>query len=187
MGVHVFVFVDDFLIAADTEAAAHEANRIFLELLAELGLPYAPHKARGPARVIEFLGFLLVNSPQRQCIALTASRQQRMVTMIDEWLGRRPTDGETAQFEPRELAQLLGHLVFISDVVPGGRTYMQAMLRQFRGLEVDWARGAVRHVHGRWRQMSLDGGFWRDLVWCLALRRREHSIQGADTAAQPDF
>ena len=54
MGVHVFVFVDDFLIAADTEAAAHEANRIILELLAELGLPYAPHKARGPARVIEF-------------------------------------------------------------------------------------------------------------------------------------
>ena len=74
-----------------------------------------------------------------------------MVTMIDGWLRRRPPDGETAQSEPREVAQLLGHLVFISDVVPGGRTYLQAIPRQFRGLEVDWARGAVRHVHGRWR------------------------------------
>ena len=138
-------------VATLYEAAAREANRIFLELLAKLGLPYAPHKACGPTRVIEFLGFLLVNSPRQQCIALTASRQQRMVTMIDGWLRRRPPDGETAQSEPREVAQLLGHLVFISDVVPGGRTYLQAIPRQFRGLEVDWARGAVRHVHGRWR------------------------------------
>ena len=59
---------------------------------------------------------------------------------------------------------------------------MQAMLRQFRGLEVDWARGAVRHVHGRWRQMSLDGGFWRDLVWWRSAMRRANCTSMASPA-----
>jgi len=172
LGVHVFVFVDDFLIVGDTQEATAEGMRRFEELLAELRLPWAPHKLRGPARVIEFLGFLLVNSPDQQCVALTASRQRRMIDLIDSWLARRPGEGATASAEPLELAQLLGHLVFISDVVPCGRTYMQAMLRQFRGLEVDWARGAVRHAHGAWRSMQLDGGFWRDLVWWRSAMRR---------------
>jgi hypothetical protein len=175
MGIHCWVFVDDFLIEGETEAATREGMRIFEELLAELGLPWAPHKLRGPTQVIEFLGLLIVNTPLRQCIALTASRQRRMIEMIDGWLRRRPADGETARAEPLELAQLLGHLVFISDVVPSGRTYMQAMLRQFRGLEVDWARGAVRHAHGAWRDMELDGGFWRDLVWWRSAMRRANS------------
>ena len=48
---------------------------IFSRLLIELGLPFAPHKTRGPARVMEFLGFLLCNVAGRECIALTESRQ----------------------------------------------------------------------------------------------------------------
>ena len=40
--------------------------------------------------------------------------------------------------DPRELASFLGKLVFVSQVVKGGRTYMQGMLSQFKGLVVDW-------------------------------------------------
>ena len=76
------------------------------------------------------------------------------------------------QRQTGELAQLLDHLVFICDVVPGGRTYMQAMLRQFRGLEVDWARGTVRRALGAWREMTLVEGFRRDLVWWRSATRR---------------
>ena len=105
-----------------------------------------------------------------QAIALTRSRRDTLRELVDDWLSRRPSvgaslDGQLARAEPRELASLLGRLVFCCEVVPGGRTYMQSMLRQFAGLEVDWARGAVRHVHGAWGLVDLRSGFWRDLVW----------------------
>ena len=94
-----------------------------------------------------------------------------MVALLDAWLARRPSSedelrGVEALRGPREVASLLGHLVFSCEAVPRGRTYMQAMLRQFAGLVVDWARGAVRYVHGgSWRDVHLSSGFWRDLAW----------------------
>ena len=39
----------------------------------------------------------------------------------------------------------------ISQVVVGGRTYMQGMLSQFKGLLVDWQRGQVKPSGGEWR------------------------------------
>ena len=67
--------------------------------------------------------------------------------------------------DPKELASLLGHLVFASEVVPQGRTFMQGMLRQFAGLEVDWVRGRVRVKAGTWGRVNLTPSFWRDLAW----------------------
>ena len=68
----------------------------------------------------------------------------------------------------KELASLLGKLVFASQVVPGGRTYMQQMLASFQGLEVDWKRGTVRPTAERakgWQAgVALSDGFWRDLI-----------------------
>ena len=99
-------------------------------MLHELGIPWAPHKQRGPARCMEFLGLLLSNVPGHRCVALTTKRQQKLEEQIGEWMKRRPSrvgsGAETA--DVHELASFLGHLVFCSQVVPQGRTYMQAML-----------------------------------------------------------
>ena len=135
------------------------------ELFAEFGVEWAPHKQRGPCGVIEFLGLLICNVEGTRCIALTESRQCKLRGMIDEWLGRRPASGEALEVHAKELAKLLGHLVFGSQVVPGGRTYMQAMLSSFGGLVVDWRRGTVRPSGGGWRALSVSDGFWRDLEW----------------------
>ena len=166
-GIYIYAFVDDFLIIGDTRDLTAEGMAVFETLLEELGAPWAAHKLRGPARVIEFLGHLLSNAAGRRCIALTESRQIRMEERVESWLERAPVPGETATSEPRELAVLLGHLVFCCEVVPLGRTYMQAMLRQFAGLEVDWTRGRVRWAGtlSEWRLVSLSDGFFRDLVW----------------------
>ena len=171
--IHIFVFVDDFLIVGDTEEATLEGMRIFEELCDELGLHWARHKRRGPASVIEFLGLLLVNLDGvavTQVVALTEARSSALLQLIGEWVSRRPSDraesrGQRARAGPRELASLLGKLVFACDVVPGGRVYMQGMLRQFAGLQVDWMRGAVRVARGTWGAVELSPGFWRDLVW----------------------
>ena len=174
MGIHILSYVDDLLVFGDDREGTVHGLRVLDELLKELGLPWAPHKMRGPCRAIEFLGVLLVNTSDRQCIALTEKRQHKLVDMVGGWLARRPSRGEGTA-GPRELAQLLGHLVFASEVVPGGRTFMQTMLRQFRGLHVDWLRGTVRHVGGAPGPVQLLGGFWRDLLWWKSALGRANS------------
>ena len=172
LGIHLFVYVDDFLIVGDTRELTIKGMEVLQSLLDELGLHWAAHKRRGPARAMEFLGFLLVNDPLGvgQLVAMTEQRQARITSMIEEWMVRRPHQmaeirGAKVKSGPKELASLLGHLVFAAEVVPNGRTYMQGMLRQFVGLEVDWAHGRVRHAFGAWGKVDLTPAFWRDLTW----------------------
>ena len=174
LGIHCFCFVDDFLICGDTKELTARGMKVFMALLEELGLPFAPHKTRGPTRVIEFLGFLLSNVEGARCVALTESRQAMMLSLIEEWMAKEPKPGGDAlMVKPVELARVLGLFVFASEVVPNGRVYMQAMLRQFKGLEVDWARGLVRHLASQWSLVRIHDGFWRDLHWWRsALQRR---------------
>ena len=187
-GVHILAYVDDFLIVGDSEEAARYGGAVFEAVCQEMGLEWAPHKARGPCRCIEFLGLLICNFPGRRCIALTEARQQRLQGMITDWLSRRRLDGRPAEAEPVELARLLGHMVFASQVIPGGRTYMQGTLSQFQGLEVDWRRGKVRVAtpaperrrrpgptpHSPWRQIELSADFFRDLEWWSAMLARRN-------------
>lgn len=50
MDIHVFCFVDDYLLVGDTRELTVLAMQMFMDLVNELGLPFAPHKTRGPAR-----------------------------------------------------------------------------------------------------------------------------------------
>ena len=166
-GVHIFVFVDDFLVIGDTREDTVRGMEALEALFEELGLQWAAHKRRGPARAIEFRGFLLVNDLEGagRFIGLTKGRRDKVARLIKDWMSRRPSGeeesmGVRAKAEPKELASLLGLLVFCASVIPHGRTYMQGMLRQFAGLEVDWTRGAVRHVGGGWSRIELSPGFW---------------------------
>ena len=42
---------------------------------------------------------------------------------------------------------------------------MQNMLAAFKGLVVDWNRGAVSPAGGAWESMKVGPRFWRDLRW----------------------
>ena len=74
-------------------------------------MQWAPHKRRGPARVMEFLGLLLCNLEGMRCVALTEARETKVRAMLGAWLEQRPRPGdEDLQVDPTELARLLGHL-----------------------------------------------------------------------------
>ena len=174
-GLYILCYVDDYLLIGDNAALVRQGGAMFEELLHELGIEWAPHKQRGPSRVMEFLGLLLCNLPGRSVIGLSRARQSKLLGMLAEWMRRRPRQRYSpeqvrqAEADPKQLAKLLGHLVFASQVVPGGRVYMQGMLRQFAGLEIDWRRGLVRwsgsHRQEGWKKVGLSEGFWEDLEW----------------------
>ena len=77
----------------------------FEQILEELGLVWAPHKQRGPCRVIEFLGLLLVNAPGVCGVGLTEARLTSLLRRLRQWQEKR-----AVEVDPRELAELLGHL-----------------------------------------------------------------------------
>ena len=171
-GIHYFVFVDDILVVGDTEALTAEGMGLLEEEFAARGVQWAPHKKRGPCQCIEFLGLLICNMRDQRGITITRKRRGKLEAEMNAWSLLQNGD-EPVEADPRELASFLGKLVFCSQVVKGGRTYMQGMLAQFQGLVVDWRRGEVSAAGGRWRKMVLTSSFWRDLAWWrLHLRHR---------------
>ena len=165
-GIHFLVFVDDVLVVGDTEELTREGMRMLEEEFAARGIQWAPHKRRGPCSSIEFLGLLLCNFEGMRGVTLSQKRRGKLMAELEGWKVRRPSEG-TLKADPRELASTLGKLIFASQVVKGGRTYMQGMLSQFKGLVVDWRRGTVAPVGGAWHELEVTDGFWRDLDWWL--------------------
>ena len=136
----MLVYVDDFLCVGEDEATTREACRLLEGLFAEFGLEWAPHKRRGPARCIEFLGLLVCNAPGMRCIGLTRKRQEKTEADLTRWLALRPGGEGRLEVDPTELAKLLGRLVFASQVIPGGRVFMMSMLRSFGAiLDLFWS------------------------------------------------
>ena len=128
-GIHFLVYVDDFLVVGDTlEKTLIKGMRALEELLDVLGLQWALHKRRGPARALEFLGILIANLPDlegRPLVAVGEKRRQRMLTLFESWLARRsppPTPWSPSpkrlEVAPKEMAELLGLLVFIAPCIP---------------------------------------------------------------------
>ena len=194
-GCHILCFVDDYLLVGDDEESTRWGGNLLEEIFHEFGIEFAPTKQRGPCKCIEFLGLLIANFEEVCCIGLSESRQKKVRDLIDEWIEQRPANGKARLVEPKPLAKLLGLLVFASQVVPGGRTYMQGMLAQFKGLEVDWRRGLVKPTKGaQWSQVEVTDSFWRDLEWwsecfetrnCTSLvkeRKAEAAITGTDAS-----
>ena len=165
MGINFLCYVDDFLIVGDTKELTQRGEEIFEDVMREFGMQWAPSKHRGPVQCLEFLGLLICNVKGHRCIALTEERQLKLRKMIDEWMRKRRVDGGVVKAPPVEIAKLLGHLVFASQVVPGGRTYMQNMMSVFGGLEIDWKHGRVRPKSGHWDLVVLREEFWIDLEW----------------------
>jgi hypothetical protein len=165
-GIQFYVFVDDVLCVGNTEELTREGCRMLEAEFSARGVLWAPHKKRGPCVCIEFLGLLLSNVVGHRGVTITEKRLGKVMTEIETWLARRPRRGAPElEANPVELARLLGRLVFSSQVVKGGRTYMQGMLAAFKGLVVDWHRGKVSCPGGRWESLRLHDAFWRDLDW----------------------
>ena len=162
--VSFHVFVDDVLVVGVDKEATRRGMQFLEDEFASRGVQLAPNKTRGPCRCIEFLGLLLANVPGWRGVTLTKKRRDKLGAEIEGWLNL-DRSGRQGSFAPKEVASLLGKLVFASQVVPGGRTYMQGMLAAFQGMVVDWRRGTVTFAGQSGRQLSLGKSFWRDLEW----------------------
>ena len=84
-GIHFYVFVDDWLCVGDTYDLTVEGCSMLEDEFRARGISWAPHKHRGPAACMEFLGLLLANVDGDLSISLTRKRRDSLLGQIREW------------------------------------------------------------------------------------------------------
>ena len=110
-GMHFFVFVDDWLCVGDTDALTRQACELLEQELRDRGIAWAPHKHRGPADVMEFLGLMLANLDGVHSLSLTRKRRDGLLALISEWESwGAARETQPMRADPRTLASLLGEV-----------------------------------------------------------------------------
>ena len=159
--ISCLAFVDDFWLCAETKEECWEAMLKFEALVSDLGFDIAPHKTEGPVQKLTFLGVEIDSHTHEMCFRLPAEKMQRMKTLLDmagDWQlqGRKTV-------KAKELAELVGFLVFASRVIPGSNLFLRNL----------WDCLSVAHLDKigrpwvRWGNQNLQLGFkvWEDLDW----------------------
>jgi hypothetical protein len=113
-GHNNIVYVDDFLILAQSEQATAVSQAFLIQLLVCLGLKDKPSKRIPPARSIPFIGFIvdfLSRSVRISDERATLIRAEIKHTLEKKWVSSM------------SLRSLAGKLSFVSQAVLGGRTF----------------------------------------------------------------
>jgi hypothetical protein len=115
----VVVYLDDFLVVADTLAECIEAQNVLLALLRSLGFAIAWDKVEGPATELMFLG-VEIDSVAGE-FRLPVKKLEKFKELVSDTMLMR-------QISLKRLQALAGKLNWASSVVRGGRTYLRRIL-----------------------------------------------------------
>ena len=172
----MLTYVDDYLLAVThthhrelCEIACGAMDRVAIEM----GVDLAPHKSVGPVEVIEWLGLLLdARADRAPCLRLPEKKRKNYLSELGKF---EKIYREKAKAPARELAGIMGRLNFACKAVHGGMNFMARMWDRFRGVLIDWGRGAVRVANGV-RDLKLDCEFWLDLEWWIKCLQSPMSV-----------
>ena len=125
--VRLWVFVDDFLIHAPTQALCAEALRFFLDASVECGMLCNPKKIIPPSQRVRYCGFELdtVGIPT---LCIPVAKRERALAMVT-YVRSAPT---TKRFSRLGLAVVAGVLESLVDATP--RRYGHTKLRGLHSL-----------------------------------------------------
>ena len=155
-------FVDDGIITAPSLEAAQKAyDRLAWVLESLLGLRLQHRKRIGPAQAVPYCGLVLdsvgadVGGP---CTRLCTARRKRCVELVGQFIrthrGRRSVDR-------RELASLVGELMFAANAVPAGRTFCSRLYDCLHEKDAPRQGSAVDYD----RRVPLTRAAWKDIWW----------------------
>ena len=143
LGYNCVNFLDDFG-GCDTPDRAMEAFEGLGQLLYDLGLTEAQHKAVPPAPTMVFLGILL--SSLDFTMSIPTEKMQNLKSTLTHWLTK-------SHATKKQLQSLIGLLEHISCCVKPGRVFMNSILNTLRDFP--------RNVH----RIKLGVSFMADVHW----------------------
>ena len=148
-------YLDDFGGAESTLTEASAAMRTLQNIMRELGVQEAEHKACGPAQQIVWLGLLYDSITMT--ISIPPAKMEEIMALLRDWRGRQ-------RATLHQLQSLIGTLQFVAGVSPPTRIFTNRMLQ------------CLREAHKRGSE-SLSWGFKRDLAFFLTLLPRFNGVK----------
>ena len=126
LGIRSVVHVlDDFLFLARSKRECQQYLSSFLNLCSSLGVPIAPEKTKGPARVLDFVG-LELNSIEMS-VKLPSEKIIKYLSSINQALSSK-------SISKRDIQVLAGQLNFASSVVMAGKAFNRRLYSLLQGL-----------------------------------------------------
>ncbi len=124
-GYTILVYLDDFLIVADSKRQCQLAMDTLLSLLRQLGFAIAWEKTIGPTQYVVFLGIAI--NTMTFSLHLPEDKVKSFRTLLASYRTR-------SRATLRQLQQLAGKLSWAAHVIHGGRIYLQRVLNTLRPL-----------------------------------------------------
>jgi hypothetical protein len=110
-------YVDDYLIISDP-SNYNDKNK-FIKILDELNIPVKISKVDGPKTKLTYLGFEI--DTINMTASLTKQRKEDLRAYLEKWYKRRSAHS-------REIKSLVGYLLWVCQVLPRARPYVQRFL-----------------------------------------------------------
>lgn len=145
----IIVYLDDFLLVADTYDNCQKALHELMKLVRELGFQINYNKVEGPYQKLTFLG-LVLNS-----INMTITVPDQKITEIHTLLINTL---HARKITKRRIQQLVGKLNWITQCVYGGRFHMRRLIDRANSLRSSGHRTYVN------KDMKLDIMWWLDFM-----------------------
>ena len=165
------VYLDDWLIIAETEEECRLALNTLLALLRTLGFSISYSKVEMPTQRLTFLGIIL--DSRKLSLALPQEKVQSLDTLLAEFSNKK-------RATRTQLQSLAGKLTWASQVVRGGRHFLRAIYNAIDCL--------VKPRH----KLRLDYEFQEDITWwlqCLSAHNEkliESALQRGEVAIEMD-
>ena len=146
-GYHgVVVYLDDFLLAADTYEECLQAQHELIYLLGKLGFFISWHKVLGPTQKIPFLGIVIDSS---MCtLSLDQNKVEKLTSKLQNFSSK-------VRASKKQLQSLAGLLNWACQAVRGGRFFLRRVLDTIAKL----------HIANHKAKLSVD--FHKDIKWWL--------------------
>jgi hypothetical protein len=122
-GLDILVYIDDFAGVSRSRESAMQHFNTLQATLRQLGLQEASHKASPPTQKLVWLG-LEFNSVD-MTVALPKDKLQATLQLVSEWQGKHSATLHS-------LRVLMGKLLYVAQVSPPGRLFLNRMLATLR-------------------------------------------------------
>ena len=115
----IVVYLDDFLVIADTYVKCCEAQQVLIQLLGSLGFFVSWHKVYGPSTKLTFLGIEI--DTMNCCLRLDDEKLKKINNKLCEFQYK-------VRATKRQLQSLAGLLNWACQAVRGGRFFLRRVL-----------------------------------------------------------
>ncbi|KAK3235851.1 hypothetical protein CYMTET_53972 [Cymbomonas tetramitiformis] len=146
----IVVYLDDFILVADTEEECQRGFEMLLELVEYLGFEVAPEKVESPRQDLVFLGIRLQSNHSGLGIvtmSIEESRVQKVASACREMALLKT-------MRVKEVERLVGQLMFCARVVYGAKMFLRS------GYDFIGRAGRMRRLYD-----TLPRDLSRDLMW----------------------